>query len=50
MAVSEKMFSLKPAAKFEQKYWLHTTASFAPFILCWQLCALCKLVGEIDSS
>jgi len=36
-----KSCSLKHAEKFQQIGWWNRTESFAPFTLCWSLCALC---------
>jgi hypothetical protein len=42
-----KSCSLKYAVKFQPECWCNRAASFAPFNLCWQFCALQKFVGEI---
>jgi len=44
-----KRCSLKCVVKFQENYGQSSTASFAPFTLCWCLCALHKLSCEIDS-
>jgi hypothetical protein len=44
-----KSCSLKCAAKFQQKCWQNRTAYFVPSTICWRLCSLRKLVGEIDT-
>jgi hypothetical protein len=44
-----KSCSLQYALKFQQKWWWTRTTSFAPFTLCWHLCSLHTLIGEIDS-
>ncbi len=44
-----KICRLKYAVTFQQKCSWNIRASFTPYILCWQIFALLKLVGEIDS-
>jgi hypothetical protein len=44
-----KSSCLKYAVKLQQKFWRNRRASFAPFTLFGQICALHNLISELDS-